>query len=741
MRVWQALGAGIAGLVLTASAGAQTPPPGVSKVDAAGNFRLRFHFQYFPSPEDLAAARAQVERARLQLCDATDGAVRITGVTASVGQASEVEGDVWLFDKSGRSYANLLGGHVSLYKEGATWTGGTLAHELGHQLLGLGDNYRERNRFWDSCGMGPGFDDGAVTPADNTIMQNAATVCTLPDGRSLGEIDPLWETACADPSHCAPCTACPDAPSAVLTCEPTQPLSSELSVASNFDSLAGSGSATCPSPRASTWLRVSAAFSGGRSDFPRLPSCGNGTTEPALGEQCDESDAATPLPLCTSFGLSPSSVNDRVGCADCKLRKQQCNAPAGLDLCGLTAGREQACAGPSPTGSIPPGLTCLDFGFSAAGGLGCSSCSLSLNACPAPTTCGDGVVQAPEECDLGAGNGMGQPVPGGDCARFFGPSATGELWCNPNCTFLKQCGVSCAGTQGFPDACTAAGGQVVPPRTCTDAGFGKGEASCYLCSLNLAGCGPGFDGSTWASARDHANTESGWLVAIDDRGDRHPFRLYPVRVTGERWDVHVLGQSEEYVGGAPGLPIAARTLHVEFDPATGMVARVASGFGPSVPGTTGTVTLGGVPSDGTGEGTPPFVAGPAGQAAPLTMTFDFAAVSRDFWLRYTDNPGVPTGGTRFFGETVVMAGPMGAELPIARCEEPSVCAELWNSQTGDWEGRTRAVGSTVRGAGEPPLQPANRCGFGLGVHCEVVGRYVRCHHRCGGGGKPTSAPA
>lgn len=91
-----------------------------------GKFQLRFHYQYFPTSGEVAALQNEVERARAQLCDATDGAIKIGGVTLSYGAASAEDGDVWLLPIQGRSHANLLQGHVTMFLEGTGYSGNTL---------------------------------------------------------------------------------------------------------------------------------------------------------------------------------------------------------------------------------------------------------------------------------------------------------------------------------------------------------------------------------------------------------------------------------------------------------------------------------------------------------------------------------------------------------------------------------------------------------------------------------------
>lgn len=153
---------------------------------------------------------------------------------------------VWLFPQGGRSFANILGGHVTLFREGSGYSSGTIAHEFGHQLIGLGDSYREDIRLNLGCGMGPNFDPGTFTATSNTIMQDAGSICRLPDGRSLGELNPMWGSACDGtfgPLGCGTCTACAGLPSppadTSLRCDAAPLFASEFSVQSNFDSITG----------------------------------------------------------------------------------------------------------------------------------------------------------------------------------------------------------------------------------------------------------------------------------------------------------------------------------------------------------------------------------------------------------------------------------------------------------------------------------------------------------------------
>jgi hypothetical protein len=360
------IGLGLSLVLATELAGAQSTPSRADRIED-GKFHLRFHFQYFPTDSDIAALRDQVERARTQLCDATDGAVKIGKVTLTVGQTNEEMGDVWVLSGEGRSRSDTLGGHVTLYREGGAYNSATLAHELGHCLLGLGDNYAEDNRAWNGCGMGPSFESSMTTDRDNTIMQDSRALCLLPDGRSLGELNPIWDFKCS--GTCDPCLGCSGAEQGVaLSCEPSQPLRSELSVAANFDPIHGSGATACPAVKPATGVSVKALF--GFDEVPGPPSdlCGNGVVDP--GEQCDRNDSTTVLPSCADFGLEPN-IDDHVSCfTNCSYNKAACKPPT-FDSCSKTSGMPQAC---DAGGTVPASTSCETLGL----GSGFLACFVSV---------------------------------------------------------------------------------------------------------------------------------------------------------------------------------------------------------------------------------------------------------------------------------------------------------------------------------------------------------------------------
>ena len=132
--------------------------------------------RFVPGPGDLEDIRDMIEDANGIICDATDGQLVFGNIDVYAGSVNEDLADVWILPQTGRSFAggladwNVLGSHFTLFIDDLDSR--VFAHEIGHQLLGLGDEYNEQNRG-GSCGTGECLCGSALSdPRNTSLMDN-----------------------------------------------------------------------------------------------------------------------------------------------------------------------------------------------------------------------------------------------------------------------------------------------------------------------------------------------------------------------------------------------------------------------------------------------------------------------------------------------------------------------------------------------------------------------------------------
>ncbi|NUO50901.1 MAG: hypothetical protein HOV80_18770 [Polyangiaceae bacterium] len=227
-------------------------------------------------------------------------------------------------------------------------------------------------------------------------------------------------------------------------------------------------------------------------------TCPNGTID--AGEDCDGANlnGAT----CTSIGQG--FTGGALSCADdCTYDTTECIAPP-------DCGNGMIDAGEQCDGALLNGGTCQTQGF-ASGTITCGSgCQYNTGQC---YTCGNGQIENAEECD---GTNFG-----GMTCLSLGHDG-GLLSCAANCLSINQNACSDCGDNVIesPEVCDGAalGGQ-----TCQSQGFSGGTLTCNAaCSaFNTAGCtsctitniltvNPGFDsgpfGGGWAESSTNFQT-------------------------------------------------------------------------------------------------------------------------------------------------------------------------------------------------------------------------------------------
>lgn len=210
--------------------------------------------------------------------------------------------------------------------------------------------------------------------------------------------------------------------------------------------------------------------------FTNKPSicaaCGNGVLD--AGEQCD--GTASSITNCAVFGLQGT-----VSCTPtCQIDTSPCTQPPPASLCGngvINAGEE---CDKLSFGSL---RTCQDLNF-GTGSLGCTSdCQLNFTPC---FVCGNGVINPGEECDT---NSFGALTPQCTSLGF----TSGAIICTSSCRLnTSNCTTttppSCG--NGMLDAGEFCEGPVFGAiSSCTNLSFTTGSIACTPdCRLNVSGC-------------------------------------------------------------------------------------------------------------------------------------------------------------------------------------------------------------------------------------------------------------
>jgi hypothetical protein len=175
-----------------------------------------------------------------------------------------------------------------------------------------------------------------------------------------------------------------------------------------------------------------------------LSSCGDGVVDGTIGEECDPPEPGVCSPTCEMAGCNDGIIDPNLG--------EQCE------------------------GNNLDDMTCMSLGY-FAGDLQCDSqCHFVVSSC---TNCGNGSVQAPEQCDGGVGTST--------CVTL--DFDFGNLLCSTTCAFdTSGCGNAVCGNDILEptEACDT---NQLNGNSCASMGYADtDDIECVACMLDFSGC-------------------------------------------------------------------------------------------------------------------------------------------------------------------------------------------------------------------------------------------------------------
>jgi hypothetical protein len=200
--------------------------------------------------------------------------------------------------------------------------------------------------------------------------------------------------------------------------------------------------------------------------------CGNGDQE--TGEECDGNDLGGAT--CASVG---AFLGGTLGCqGDCTFDVSLCEA---APSCGDHVRNGTEDCDDADLGAA----TCLTVGAYVGGTLGCrSDCTFDVSLCEAEIDCGNGDIDAPEQCD-------GTNLNNATCLTIAGGYVGGVLACGGDCRFdVTGCIAPACGDDVINQGTESCDGTDLGDETCESVGsFTGGVLACTAgCAFDTTGC-------------------------------------------------------------------------------------------------------------------------------------------------------------------------------------------------------------------------------------------------------------
>lgn len=215
--------------------------------------------------------------------------------------------------------------------------------------------------------------------------------------------------------------------------------------------------------------------------FP-IDTCGNGILDP--GEECDGTDLGSVPDGCNEY--DSIFTGGQLKCTKCHIDTSACEGVVGICGDGML-NPEETCDG-DKFGVIK---TCTDLEGFTGGDISCVNCGLNTESCIAPPPCGNGILDKGETCDGDYFAGLLSDSCSGYSPVYF---ESGTLGCDACVLDTSSCIKAITCGNGIVDAdeeCDAGLFKDLTSNECREYGptyFGGGTLECSACLINTKDC-------------------------------------------------------------------------------------------------------------------------------------------------------------------------------------------------------------------------------------------------------------
>ncbi|PRQ03093.1 FG-GAP repeat protein [Enhygromyxa salina] len=162
---------------------------------------MTVHIAYPPTQANVDLIADKLRHASRMFCDATDGAIQLNEFALERNGFSAARADILWQPPSLFTRFTVTGsgpfGHPSRHLHATdNIQFRVIAHEFGHLVTGLRDQYDEQRRFGSGCGIGVAIDEADWDEANHSIMQRY-------DAKCVDDSNPLMlEPQMGGPTNC-----------------------------------------------------------------------------------------------------------------------------------------------------------------------------------------------------------------------------------------------------------------------------------------------------------------------------------------------------------------------------------------------------------------------------------------------------------------------------------------------------------------------------------------------------------